>query len=145
MGIFLPGPIPVPRLWEGAEGKHHHHRRVGLWIGCDGGCLLSRGKNWEIGLDQSFWNQQLQTAVTYFQSDIDDLITTLFLPTFDSTSINENKAEIEGLETEFQVMIFHKSITTGPEIRKRKRHAVWARQCAAQALEHQKFKSKMTL
>ena len=62
-------------------------------------------KNWEIGFDQSFWQQRLQTAVTYFQSDIDDLITTLFLPTFDSTSINENEAEIEGLETEFKLAV----------------------------------------
>ncbi|MDT8311361.1 MAG: TonB-dependent receptor, partial [Methylophaga sp.] len=60
-------------------------------------------RSWEIGLDQRFWNQHLKTAITYFQSDIDDLITTVFLPSTDSTSVNENAAKIEGLETEFQL------------------------------------------
>ncbi|AFJ03601.1 TonB-dependent receptor, putative [Methylophaga frappieri] len=59
--------------------------------------------NWEIGIDQQFWNQRLSTSLTYFQNDIDDLITTVFLPSFDSTSVNENEAELEGLEAEFSL------------------------------------------
>lgn len=55
-------------------------------------------ENWELGLDQNWLNNQLSSSVTVFKNDIDDLITTVFLPGFDSTSVNQNKADIHGLE-----------------------------------------------
>ncbi len=55
-------------------------------------------ENWEVGLDQNWLNNQLTSSVTVFKNDIDDLITTVFLPSFDSTSVNQNKADIHGLE-----------------------------------------------
>lgn len=55
-------------------------------------------KNWEIGLDQSWLNDRLMSSITVFKNDIDDLITTVFLPSFDSTSVNQDEAQTHGVE-----------------------------------------------
>lgn len=60
-------------------------------------------ENWELGLDQSWLNGKVQTSATLFKNDIDDLITTVFLPSFDSTSVNVDEAEIRGLEADMSI------------------------------------------
>ena len=60
-------------------------------------------KNWELGLDQYWWDGKIQTSATVFKNDIDDLITTVYLPTFDSTSINTDDAEMRGLEADMRI------------------------------------------
>lgn len=73
-------------------------------------------KNWEIGLDQIWLNGQLQTNLTLFKNKIDDLITTYYFPSFDSTSINQDEADIHGLESDITLHVndkvdFHVSYT----------------------------------
>ncbi len=65
-------------------------------------------ENWELGLDQSWLNGRVQTSATLFKNDIDDLITTVFLPSFDSTSVNIDEAEIHGLEADMSVELTKK-------------------------------------
>lgn len=60
-------------------------------------------ENWELGLDQSWLQGKVQTSATLFKNDIDDLITTVYLPSFDSTSVNVDEAEIHGLEADMSV------------------------------------------
>ncbi|MBL1321066.1 MAG: TonB-dependent receptor [Methylophaga sp.] len=60
-------------------------------------------KSWEIGFDQSFWQNRVNSSVTYFRSDIDDLITTIFLPTFDSTTINRDNVDMYGVESNITI------------------------------------------
>lgn len=62
-------------------------------------------ENWELGLDQSWLDGKVQTSATLFKNDIDDLITTIFLPSFDSTSVNINEAEIHGLEADMSIEV----------------------------------------
>jgi len=62
-------------------------------------------ENWELGLDQSWMEGKFQTSATLFKNDIDDLITTVFLPSFDSTSVNINEAEIRGFEADVSVEV----------------------------------------
>ncbi|RKZ88609.1 MAG: hypothetical protein DRQ39_02180 [Gammaproteobacteria bacterium] len=56
-------------------------------------------EGWEIAVHQSLWNERIQGNLTYYQSDIEDLITTVFLPTFDSTTINHDEVDIHGVES----------------------------------------------
>ncbi len=60
-------------------------------------------ENWELGLDQTWNDSKIISSVTLFKNDIDDLISTVFLPSFDSTSVNINEAEIHGLEADLNV------------------------------------------
>jgi vitamin B12 transporter len=60
-------------------------------------------KGWELGLVQQLWSDKAELTVTAFKTDIDDLITTVFLPTFDSTTINRDHAEIKGIESRFDI------------------------------------------
>lgn len=60
-------------------------------------------KGWEIGLTQSLWQHRITADLTYFDSDIDDLITTVFLPSFDSTTMNQDSVEIHGVETNINI------------------------------------------
>ncbi len=62
-------------------------------------------ENWELGLDQVWLDGRVQTSATLFKNDIDDLITTIFLPSFDSTSVNVNEAEIRGFEADMSVEV----------------------------------------
>lgn len=61
--------------------------------------------DWEISLSNLFWQDKVSTKVSYFKSDIDDLIVTVFLPSFDSTPINRDEANIEGVETSMQIAL----------------------------------------
>jgi len=56
-------------------------------------------KGWEIGFDQTFWNDNAIANITYYKTEVDDLISTEFLPSFDSTTINHDKVDLKGLET----------------------------------------------
>ena len=60
-------------------------------------------KSWEIGVDQSLWQNRVKGSFTYFRSDIDDLITTVFLPTFDSTTINRDDVDMYGVESNISI------------------------------------------
>ncbi|PHS70317.1 MAG: hypothetical protein COB23_04160 [Methylophaga sp.] len=54
-------------------------------------------KSWEIGIDQSFWQNQVNSSFTYFRTDIDDLITTVFTPT--NTTVNSDNVNMYGIES----------------------------------------------
>jgi vitamin B12 transporter len=56
-------------------------------------------KDWEISLSNTFWQDKVSTQISYFESDIEDLIVTVFLPSFDSTTINRDEANIQGVES----------------------------------------------
>lgn len=56
-------------------------------------------QSWELGLEQSWLTGRLKSNIIIFNSNIDDLITTYFFPSFSSTSINQNEADIYGLES----------------------------------------------
>ena len=53
---------------------------------------------WEIGVEQTLWGERLDFGVTYFKSDIDDLMQVVFDPSFNSTYVNIDKADIQGAE-----------------------------------------------
>lgn len=58
---------------------------------------------WELGLNQLLWNDKIKGNLTYYKSDIDDLITTIFLPGFNSTTINEDEVDIYGVESSLSI------------------------------------------
>lgn len=60
-------------------------------------------ENWELGLDQSWNDSKIISSVTLFKNDIDDLISTIFFASSDSTSVNINEAEIYGFEADLKV------------------------------------------
>lgn len=56
-------------------------------------------KDWEVSLASTFLHDTVSTKIIYFESDIEDLIVTVFLPSFDSTTINRDEAKIQGVES----------------------------------------------
>ena len=58
---------------------------------------------WELGVNQLLLNNRIKGNVTYYRSDIDDLITTVFLPSFDSTTINHDEVDIHGIESTLNI------------------------------------------
>jgi len=57
-----------------------------------------RSFGFELGADQSFWDGRLTVGATYFNSWIDDAIVTVYLPTFDSTTVNNRDLRAQGAE-----------------------------------------------
>lgn len=53
---------------------------------------------WEAGVEQAFWGGRVDTGLTFFKSRFENLIKTVFLPTFDSTTVNINTASSLGGE-----------------------------------------------
>jgi vitamin B12 transporter len=53
---------------------------------------------WEIGIEQALWNDRLNLGVTWFKSDIDDLMQVEFDEFFNSTYENIDEADIHGVE-----------------------------------------------
>jgi vitamin B12 transporter len=53
---------------------------------------------WETGIEQALLGGRMDTGVTYFQNRYDNLIQTIYLPSFDSTTVNINGAESRGGE-----------------------------------------------
>jgi vitamin B12 transporter len=53
---------------------------------------------WEIGIEQALWNDRLNLGVTWFKSDIDDLMQVVFDEFFNSTYENIDEADIHGVE-----------------------------------------------
>jgi vitamin B12 transporter len=64
----------------------------------------SRG--WEAGIEQAFRGGRVDTGVTYFQNRFDRLIQTIFLPSFDTTTVNINGAESRGGEYYLVLRLF---------------------------------------
>jgi vitamin B12 transporter len=58
---------------------------------------------WEVGINQLLWNDRIKGNLTYYRSDIDDLITTIFLPGFNSTTINRDEVDIHGVESTLSI------------------------------------------
>jgi len=58
---------------------------------------------WEIGMEQMLWGERLSFGVTWFKSDIDDLMQVVFDPSFNSTYENIDNADIHGAETFIQL------------------------------------------
>jgi vitamin B12 transporter len=56
-------------------------------------------KDWEISLASNFWQDRISTQISYFESDIEDMIVTVFLPSFDTTPVNRDEANIQGVES----------------------------------------------
>ena len=54
---------------------------------------------WEVGLEQALLSNRLSFGVTYFKSNIDDLMQVEFDPMFNSTYQNIDEADIKGVET----------------------------------------------
>jgi len=54
---------------------------------------------WEAGFEQPLWNERINLGVTYFKSNIDDLMQVVFDPSFNSTYENIDKADIKGIES----------------------------------------------
>jgi vitamin B12 transporter len=57
-----------------------------------------KSEGWELGIEQEFSYFPATLGVTYFKQDVKDLIATEFDAFFNSTSVNLDKAEIEGGE-----------------------------------------------
>ena len=53
---------------------------------------------WEVGIEQTLWNERLNAGATWFKSDIDDLMQVVFDPSFNSTYVNIDEADIRGVE-----------------------------------------------
>jgi vitamin B12 transporter len=60
--------------------------------------LPEESTGWEVGVEQAAWGGRLDTGVTYFSNRIENLIQTIFLPSFDSTTVNIGRAETWGVE-----------------------------------------------
>lgn len=90
---------------------------------------------WEMGVEQAAWGGRLDTGVTYFSNRIENLIQTVYLPSFDSTTVNVSRAEIRGGEffgavrptTELQFRLdytyTHTQDAAGLELLRRPRHS----------------------
>ncbi len=60
--------------------------------------LPEESTGWEAGIEQALLGGRMDTGVTYFQNRYDRLIQTIYLPSFDSTTVNINGAESRGGE-----------------------------------------------
>ncbi len=58
-------------------------------------------KGWEVGIEQALNGGRLEPHFTYYKNRITNLIKVIYLPSFDSTSVNIDSAVIEGYETGF--------------------------------------------
>lgn len=57
-----------------------------------------RSFGWEIGFDQRLFEDRLTLGATYFYNDIEDAIVTVYTPTFDSTTVNNQDLKAQGAE-----------------------------------------------
>lgn len=60
--------------------------------------LPEESTGWEAGLEQAAWGGRFDGGVTYFSNRFENLIQTVFLPSFDSTAVNIARAETHGGE-----------------------------------------------
>lgn len=58
---------------------------------------------WEIGFEQPLLDDRLNVGATYFRTDIDDGVTTVFDASFNSTTVNNVDIETEGVESFVEV------------------------------------------
>lgn len=57
-----------------------------------------KSKGWEAGIEQGFFNGKLRAGATWFQTDIEDAISIVFVG-FNSTAMNTDKMKTKGAET----------------------------------------------
>ncbi|SDF56300.1 vitamin B12 transporter [Limimonas halophila] len=55
--------------------------------------------SWEIGVEQRVLDERVRAGVTYFQSDVDDGVVTVFDANFNSTTVNNEDLDIQGVES----------------------------------------------
>ncbi|MEW6331449.1 MAG: TonB-dependent receptor [Pseudomonadota bacterium] len=77
----------------------------------------SRG--WEIGVEQALKGGRLEPYFTYYKNRITNLIKVVYLPSFDSTSVNIDNATTEGYETGISFHTSHDSTITAEYTRTR--------------------------
>lgn len=63
-----------------------------------------RSFGWEVGVEQSLFDERVIVGATWFHNDIEDAINTVFTPTFDSTTVNNRDLETYGLEAFIDVV-----------------------------------------
>lgn len=58
-----------------------------------------RSEGWDVGIEQSLFGGRALVDVTYFQADLQDEIITVFLPSFESTAVNQDgESKRDGIE-----------------------------------------------
>jgi len=60
--------------------------------------LPEESTGWEVGVEQAAWGGRVDSGMTYFSNRIENLIQTIYLPSFDSTTVNISQAETWGGE-----------------------------------------------
>jgi vitamin B12 transporter len=61
-------------------------------------------KGWELGFNHQL-TEKVNVDVSYFDYDVDDLINTVFLPSFDSTTQNIDEADLRGVDATVEVAL----------------------------------------
>jgi vitamin B12 transporter len=86
----------APSLFE-----RHGSTPTNFGTAYNGNPLLEPEENrgWEVGVEQAFSAGRIEPRVTYYRNRITNLIKTVFLPSFDSTSVNIDHATTEGYES----------------------------------------------
>ncbi len=68
------------------------------------GLIPESSVGWDAGLEQTLWNGRFVVDVTYFNSRLQNEITTIFLPTFQSTAVNlVGTSTRQGVETSLKL------------------------------------------
>ena len=57
-----------------------------------------RSFGWEVGLDQMLFDDRVQIGATYFRSEIEDAINTVFDSSFNSSTVNNRDLSVQGAE-----------------------------------------------
>lgn len=78
-------------------------------------------KGWEVGVEQALNGGRMEPYFTYYKNRITNLIKVIYLPSFDSTSVNIDSATIEGYETGFSFRPSNNSTITAEYTRTRTR------------------------
>ncbi|MGQ4274575.1 TonB-dependent receptor plug domain-containing protein [Terrihabitans sp. B22-R8] len=61
--------------------------------------LPERSRGWDVGVDQSLFDNRVLIEATYFDQEIEDFITTAYTPTFESQYVNgDGRAQTRGIE-----------------------------------------------
>jgi len=62
-------------------------------------------QGWEMGLEQSLWNNKINANLTYYKSNIEDLMTIKYSGG-NSTTINIDEVDIHGVESSLNIQAF---------------------------------------
>lgn len=55
--------------------------------------------SWELGVEQALLDERVRGGVTFFRSQVDDGVTTVFDEDFNSTTVNNEDLDLQGLES----------------------------------------------